>query len=42
MHMSECSESFGSRRTVGLNRRSSSSGEEEDNAKGKSAEEGSD
>ena len=40
MHMGECCESFRSRRTVDFNRRSSSSGEEEGDAKNKSAEEG--
>ena len=40
MHMGECCESFRSRRTVDFNWRSSSSGEEEGDAKNKSAEEG--
>ena len=40
MHMSECCESFRSRRSVGFNRRFSSSGEEEGDAKDKCAEDG--
>ena len=40
MHMSECSDSFRSRRIVDFKRRSSSSGEEEADAKDKSAEQG--
>src|SRR6476660_9408318 len=42
MHMSECCKSFHSRRSVGFNRRSSSSGEEEGDAKDKCAEDGGD
>jgi len=42
MHRSECSESFANRRCLGFNRRSSSSGEEEDDAKDKCAEDGGD
>src|SRR5258708_34686000 len=42
MHMSECCESLRSRRSVGFNRRSSSSGEKEGDAKDKCAEDGAD
>src|SRR6476659_2645626 len=42
MLMSECCKSFHSRRSVGFNRRSSSRGEEEGDAKDKSAEDGGD
>ena len=42
MHTSECCESFHSRRCVGFNRRSSSSGEKEGDAKDKCAEDGGD
>ena len=42
MHMSECSDSFRSRRSVGFNRRSSSSSAEEGDAKDKCAEDGGD
>src|SRR6476646_10576248 len=42
MHMSECSESLRICRSVGFNRRSSSSGEKEGDAKDKCAEDGGD
>ena len=42
MHMSECCESFLSRRSAGFNRRSSSSGEKEGDAKDTCAEDGRD
>src|SRR6476660_2113592 len=42
MHISESGESFGSRRSVGFNRRPSSSGEKEGDAKDKCAEDGAD
>jgi len=42
MHMSECLESFRSRRSAGLNRRFSSSGEKEGDAKDTCAEDGGD